>query len=414
MDGVFALKPIQLQITIANEWNYLKNNELRPIDVLPNSSKRVWWECSKGHEWQATISSRNRGCGCPICNSEYHTSYPEYSIIYYIKQCGLEVLHLYRGYGYELDIYIPSKKIAIEYDGYYWHRNKRKKDLEKNRKCKRDGIKLYRVREGLFPLNDTSIDYIIQKNQKNLSEIIHEILYKITGINIDVDLKRDTIAIENTREYIEKVNSLLYTNPEIAREWNYTKNVKLQPLHFTANSGKKVWWICDKGHEWRASIDNRSKEHDCPYCSGRYPIKGKTDLGTINPSLSNEWNFTRNGDLKPENFTVSSGKKVWWICDKGHEWQAIIANRSKGIGCPYCSNYKALQGYNDLTTLNPNLAKEWNYVKNESLAPTHVSVNSHRKVWWICNKGHEWQASVDSRNRGNCCPYCSNKKVLQG
>ena len=48
--------------------------------------------------------------------------------------------------GYELDIYIPSKKIAIEYDGSFWHENKTKKDLEKNQKCKKDGIILYRIR----------------------------------------------------------------------------------------------------------------------------------------------------------------------------------------------------------------------------------------------------------------------------
>ena len=32
-----------------------------------------------------------------------------------------------------------------------------------------------------------------------------------------------------------------------------------------------------------------------------------------------------------------SARKVWWICVQGHEWRAIISNRTKhGQGCPYC------------------------------------------------------------------------------
>ena len=49
------------------EWNYEKNNGLTPVDVMPNSSKKVWWRCSKGHEWQARVADRNKGRGCPIC-----------------------------------------------------------------------------------------------------------------------------------------------------------------------------------------------------------------------------------------------------------------------------------------------------------------------------------------------------------
>ena len=157
---------------MAKEWNWEKNDKLKPENFTENSHKKVWWKCNKGHEWQAPISNRNKGVGCPICNSERNTSFPEYAIVYYLKKYGLDVIHSYRENGYELDVYIPSKKIAIEYDGYFWHKNKTKKDLEKNQKCEKDGIKLYRIREGLLPLNDSSIDYMVQKNQKDLTAIL--------------------------------------------------------------------------------------------------------------------------------------------------------------------------------------------------------------------------------------------------
>ena len=400
--------------TLAKEWHYEKNNGLTPEDVMPNSGKKVWWKCSKGHEWQAKIYHRNTVSDCPVCNSERNTSLPEYAIVYYLRKYGLEVTHSYKEQGYELDVYIPSKKSAIEYDGYFWHKNKTQEDLEKNRKCKKDRIKLYRIREGLPPLNDSSIDYVIQKNQKDLPQILEEVLGEIIGKNIDIDLKRDSIAIENLREYTEKDNSLLFSNPEIANEWNYEKNGNLKPEYFAANSGKKVWWKCSKGHEWQATMNSRNQGHGCPYCSGLFVVKGETDLQTVNPTLANEWNNERNNGLTPMDVLPNSDKKVWWKCSKGHEWQATIGNRNKGRGCPYCSGKKVLKDYNDLQTVNPTLATEWNYEKNNGLTPVDVTPNSNNKVWWKCSKGHEWQACICHRNKGSGCPYCAGKKVLKG
>ena len=395
---------------LAKEWNYEKNNELTPVNIMPNSNKKVWWRCSKGHEWQATIKNRNNGNECPVCNSERHTSFPEYALVYYLKKYGLEVIHLYKETGYELDIYIPFSKIAIEYDGCLWHKNRTQKDLEKNRKCRENGIKLYRIREGLSPLNDSSIDYIVQRNQKDLSKILKEILSEIIGTNVDVDIKRDAIAIENLREYTEKENSLLFSNPEVASEWNYEKNGDLKPEYFTAYSNKKVWWKCSKGHEWQAAIANRNIGCDCPYCSGRYVVKGENDLPTVNPTLAKEWNYEKNGDLKPENFTENSGQKVWWKCTKEHEWQARIADRNRGRGCPYCAGKKVLKGFNDLATTNPDLASEWHPTMNGALRPTDITAGSKKKVWWYGDCGHEWQSIVYHRNKGVGCPICSKEK----
>lgn len=53
---------------IAAEWDYERNGELEPTDVVAGSSKRVWWRCPEGHEWQAIIYRRKAGGGsCPVC-----------------------------------------------------------------------------------------------------------------------------------------------------------------------------------------------------------------------------------------------------------------------------------------------------------------------------------------------------------
>ena len=325
---------------LAKEWNYEKNNGLTPENVTPNSGQKVWWKCNKGHEWQATVSNRNIGRGCPFCSSERRTSFPEYAIVYYLAKYGLEVMHSYKEQGYELDIYIPSKKVAIEYDGYYWHENKTKKDLEKNFKCEKDGIKLYRLREDLPLLNDSSYDFVVQKGQKNLSEILETVLSKIIGAKVDVDLERDSISIESLREFTEKANSIFFSNPEVAKEWDYERNGNLKPQTLTANSNKRVWWKCSKGHEWQARIDHRNSGSGCPYCAGKKVLKGFNDLQTVNPLLAEEWHYEKNNGLSPADVTQNSNKRVWWECSEGHEWEAQINNRNNGNGCPICRRLK--------------------------------------------------------------------------
>jgi DNA-directed RNA polymerase subunit RPC12/RpoP len=205
-------------------------------------------------------------------------------------------------------------------------------------------------------------------------------------------------------------NSLAEKCPDILELWDYEKNRDICLTDMSIHSKKKVWWRCSQGHEWVVAINNRTNGNGCPYCSGRYIVKGENDLQTVNPTLAKEWNYEKNIGLTPVDILSNSNEKVWWKCEKGHEWQAITASRNKGIGCPYCSGRFAVKGENDLKTLNPTLAKEWNYEKNIGLTPTDVLPNSGKKVWWKCSNGHEWQARIADRNRGQGCPVCYKEK----
>lgn len=124
---------------------------------------------------------------------------------------------------------------------------------------------------------------------------------------------------------------------------------------------------------------------------GRALIPDVNDLATKRPDLAAEWHPTKNGDLKPEDVTYGSGKKVWWLCSCGHEWEAAINNRVKGNGCPYCSNRILMKGLNDLASVRPDLAAEWHPTKNGGLKPEDVTAGSSKKVWWKCKVcGHSW------------------------
>lgn len=208
-----------------------------------------------------------------------------------------------------------------------------------------------------------------------------------------------------------KDNSLKTLNPDLARQWHPTKNAPLTPDDVRPGSHKKAWWVCKKGHEWNAQIKSRNAGCGCPYCS-RHPMRKPTSedcLAAVAPRIAREWHPTKNAPLTPKDVTSRSGKKVWWICSNGHEWEVQIAERANG-GCPYCSGHRACKD-NCLQTLNPGLAKQWHPSKNALLAPKDVTARSNKKVWWSCKKGHEWEARITLRARGGGCPYCAMRKA---
>jgi hypothetical protein len=210
---------------------------------------------------------------------------------------------------------------------------------------------------------------------------------------------------------VNKENCLKTKNPSLASQWHPVKNGDLTPEDVTANSNKKVWWLCAKDHEWQAQVNNRNMGGSgCPYCSGRGATK-ENCLKTNNPSLTRQWHPDRNGDLTPDAVTANSNKKVWWICTKGHEWQAQVNNRNiGGSGCPYCAG-KKVSKENCFKTKNPLIAGEWHPLKNGGLTPENVTPGSNKKAWWLCAKGHEWNAVIVSRNKGHGCPYCLQKSA---
>ncbi|MCE5211048.1 MAG: zinc-ribbon domain-containing protein [Deltaproteobacteria bacterium] len=130
-------------------------------------------------------------------------------------------------------------------------------------------------------------------------------------------------------------NNLLIFNPKLAWEWHSTSNGSLTPRDVRPFSNKKVWWKCSKGHEWVATVSNRSNGQGCPYCANQ-KVNAENCLQTVNPDLASQWHPSLNGSLTPMDVTAGSNKKVWWQCARKHKWQTTVNNRSNNHGCPYC------------------------------------------------------------------------------
>ena len=411
---------------VAKEWDYEKNGNLKPTDVVAGSTEIVWWKCKKRHEWRAVVYSRNNGRNCPVCSQDLHISFPEKVLFFYIRQAFPDAVENYKAPWLgkkELDIYIPSIRTGVEFDGVFYHK-RTERDIEKDVLCNKQGVTLIRIREK--GLDDTGLTSIVFTLPEELNGSIERLMPSLRfiegqlGKSLDIDLLRDYDEIRSMVVNHDLENCVANTHPALLDEWDYEKNEQVgnTPENVSAGARIAIWWKCKNGHSYKALINNRTSNHNgCPYCVNKKVLKGFNDLVTIKPEIAKEWNYEKNEPLKPEETLSSSNKKVWWRCSEcGEEWMTSPALR-KNTRCRKCNrkdiNAALVSGVNDLYTTNPEVAKMWNYDKNGALTPKDVTVGSGKKVWWKCPKGHEWEAIVYNISKHKSgCPYCSGRRKL--
>ena len=152
---------------IAKEWHPIKNGDLTPIDVLPGTEKKVWWKCSNddNHIWEAFIHIRTRGTSCPYCtltpqSKQELTITFELLKFFDINPKGFKTL--INGKLWSIDIFIGELNLGIEFDGSYWHKDKRAMDKQKTVNLQENGFQIMRIREApLKPI--TPIDIVSKK-----------------------------------------------------------------------------------------------------------------------------------------------------------------------------------------------------------------------------------------------------------
>lgn len=274
---------------LALEWNYDKNGSLTPQTVSHGSGKKVWWKCQNGHEYQATILHRSSGTNCPICNSGRQTSFAEQAIFFYVKKIYPDAINRYKApflNRMELDIFIPSINLAIEYDGEAWHKNNSlKREQEKYEICKSNKIKLIRIREKVpekpYLIADSCIN--LKGNMwehKQLEILIRELIRfldprsnfwtrknpKTIYSPLDININRDRFEIQKNIS-LSKNKSLKSLYPNIAKEWHPTLNENLTASQVAPHSDLKVWWLCSEcQNEYSASVSHRVSGTGCPKC----------------------------------------------------------------------------------------------------------------------------------------------------
>lgn len=415
---------------LSSEWHPTRNEFLKPVNVGAGSAKKVWWKCNVAddHEWQSTIINRVNGAGCPFCsghkvanstslNSTNPEILPEWD---YIKN---KVTPKQISFGTRSKVWW---KCQIN-ENHSWQATP--SDRLRGSGCPFCGNRKVSEDNSLLNVhpNIASTWHPTKNGKRKPSDVVagskkkvwwkcpkgddHEwestIYTRVTGkSNCPICSGRKTV----------RSNSFGANYPVKAKFWHPTKNNDKSPFSYVPNSNKKAWWKCPKGddHEWEATIASMTREGDsnnpqCPICIGRIVVRSNC-LSTVNPKLASEWHPTRNSALTPLEVVAGSKTKVWWKCPKGddHVWEATVASRSNGNGCPVCANYLVVES-NCLATLNPKLASEWHPNLNGTLTAEDVVPGYTKKVWWQCKKSsdHIWMATPQSRTAGNGCPFCT-------
>lgn len=340
------------------QWHPTKNLPLTPDTVSSGSSRRVWWKCERGHEWNTAVYTRTTsGTKCPYCAGK------------------LPIVG-------ETDFASRFPDLAKE-----WH-------PVKNQPL---------TPEQILPGSHRMVWWVCEKGHEWQAMVKS----RASGCGCPVCANR---AIQ------QGDNDLDTTHPELAKQWHPTKNGALTPQDVTAGTHRKVWWRCEKGHEWQAAVFSRTANGaGCPVCAGKVILPGENDLKTLYPGVAREWHPTKNGTMTPDHLSPYSNRKVWWACEKGHPYRAVVAARTMhGSGCPYCAGRKVWQGFNDLATVEPEIAAQWHLTLNGNLTPAMVTAGSRKKVWWICSEGHVWKAAIYSRGgkQKTGCPVCAGKVKL--
>ena len=344
---------------ISNEWDY-DLNDFGPEDVSPSSHAIAYFKCLFGHEsYPATIYNKFYARSkCPKCI--IHTSEAEIRIFLELSTFFDEVFWQHKPHGKEIDIFIPEFNLGIEVDGYPWHEKRHSQDRNKTEFFAKKGIDIIRLRD-----------------------------------------KKLSITVPNS--FICDLSNFKFQN---FKEFCFfiSESSKMPELDFS-------------------NIHNFLKEEAFReiYSQLPKPIYEKS-LQFIYPEISSEFDLMKNSPFTPDMFTPNSKQKVFWLCEKGHSYPAVIGERTRGLGqsskatergrntsCPLCSGRYPSKD-NNLMLSYPGILQYWDKKKNQS-EPREYLPGTEQEVFFVCGYGHSFQKSIKNfvKSKKVNCPVCLEK-----
>lgn len=284
--------------TINKYWNQDKNT-LDPWNLGKGGVKnKAFWDCDKGHTWEATIHSvTSLGSRCPYCSgikritgvNDLKTLHPDL----------IDTLWLH-----ELNTHVDPNTVGPQSTAKVWW------GCENN----------------------------------------HEWESPIAPV---VNGRRCPYC--QNRKVLRGYNDISTTHPDIVRAM-WSRNNEISPEDYTRGSKTPALWVCEDGHEWVSTIKSVvSKGSSCPVCSGHRVLPGFNDLASTQPELVAElWNYSAN-TVDPSSITMGSGTRAHWSCGR-HTWESTVHDVVSGHRCPVCVDKQSVgegEVYEYLRTILP-------------------------------------------------------------
>ena len=413
---------------IAKEWHPKLNGDKKPSDFLPMSRFEAQWLCLKcGRVWSTSIAHRSKGSGCPDCkklkasislraasirkNGTLLEKYPELC----------EEWHPTKNIGKSPANYSPGSNEVIWWlcskCGYDW-------PAPIYRRARRHSGCPQCASERSTSFPEQALCYYLSKVTDTVSRYVEDrkeidIFLPLLNAGIEYDgmvYHEDGDGASKDAYFINKGIKIYHVKEiasgQISRIENETVLYSYKNSDYSnIEEAVKLVFKLLKLPIIEINInDDRYKIRE-NYIS----LVKKNSIVSKCPDLAKEWDYEGNGKIKPDYISYSSNKLVKWICPKGHHYQTRVFLRYRGIGCSICANKTLSVGDNDLETLYPDLAKEWDIDGNNGLTPREVIAGGHISRAWRCSKCHlSWKTPIPNRIKGSGCPYCSNHSLAKG
>ncbi len=264
---------------VARYWSRARNGDLKARDVLATSSRRVWWRCPEGHEWQTSVKHRVSapGYGCPFCANRRISSSNSLAAV--------------------------RPDLARELD-----------------ESKMNGR--------------TASDILATSQRKHwwVCSAGHEWAatpYRRVRCNQTCPVCSRAARLES--------DALVKRAPEIADEIDASKNGWSAPREVLATSKARLWWRCASGHSWQAFVTDRVRRRSgCPYCSNRRAGQSNC-MATTHPDLAAELDPELNTPDIAQHVVAGTAQELWWVCPSKHRWRCSGDRRLRqGASCPEC------------------------------------------------------------------------------
>lgn len=324
---------------LVKEWHSTKNGHLTPDQLTYRSGRLVWWQCEKGHEWEASPNVRYSSKGCPICRQERQrltNCYPNYEQFF-----DVEKNHPLRYH----DLSVSSSE-AIWWTCERGHsRQTRVRSFLNRPTCPRcqqwkDGVLVDSFAQRC---PDLVKEWHPMKNGTLTPDQLKWKSSQVVWWRCEQGHEWESKVVSRTNgsgcpSCRQKKHSVRLLSPiekeQLNRQWHSTKNENVSLEDCFPLGKQHVWWRCDQPncrHEWEDSVVRRLKGYGCPECRIR-----EDSVASRYPELVNIWNHEKNKPLTIERFYHKSVKSVWWQCEAGHLYRRSVATQLKQKNCPKC------------------------------------------------------------------------------
>lgn len=375
---------------ILEEWDYDKNLDI-PKNILYCSTKKYFWICRICKtNFETTIENRINKRSCPLCLKKLRQ-----------KNATLQAQNKAK---------INKSFLKDKYPELF-----SELDFEKN-KNEFPNIDLNKITHGSkislwWKCKYCRKSFLATPNNRTNGVDCH------CRLNYKKSEKREKIeeekAVHLNCTFKEKC-------PESWNKLDIERNKKEYPFvdlnKISVYSHRKLFFKCVKcgGSYQQSPYQIFSTNASCPICANQKVLAGYNDL----------FSYCKNNNLSiiEEYIDDTSSNQVYFRSTKKYKWKCGACNQEyyaspynriiNNTGCPYCSHQKILPGITDLQTKYPEIAKTWDYSKNNK-KPNEIFPGTQKKYWWICNKcGNSYYMSVYDRVHGNSCQFCGRRKSI--